>query len=236
MAEFMGKTLEYFCAGAEVENAGIGGTTADQWALYTSDVISDCGEPNWDVVYISIGGNDLLESGCTMEKSVLQSKIQNGITNIVNNIATGASKYVVTGYCMPYASEDDTDDGCNEPSDFFVLSEVMQDLSVSMPGGTTLEVIDSLEVCGGSSDSFSSEFYFQDPIHLNGNGYCAVFSQSPVQVALSCRNNTEIIDCETSGIEIFGLDDNCVSSSDASCMTTCIYCSLLLLVLFFSLN
>ncbi len=218
MTSYMGGLLESFCADSNVENAGIGGTTAEQWSEMTADDISGCGTTAWDVVYISVGGNDLLESGCTLSATELTTRMENAVTNIVNNVAPGASKYVMTGYCMPHTPEGDGG-GCSSPSDFAPLSEALRAVSADNvglpPGAPTLEIIDSIAVCGGSLSSFSSEVYFQDPIHLNARGYCEVFSQSSVQEALTCSSVFEI-DCDSlSDTEIPGLDGNCLSSGDS---------------------
>merc|ERR1712151_534985 len=117
--------------------------------------------------------------------------------------------YVMTGYCMPAATEErrlrnQRRSLCSAPSDYAYLSEVMNDLSPSMPNGATLKVFDSIDLCGGSTTSFSDEMYFQDPIHLNSKGYCKVFTPDAVQNALKC-GASEPIDCDSFNTEIYGL-------------------------------
>jgi lysophospholipase L1-like esterase len=218
MTSYMGQILESFCVDTKVYNAGIGGTTAEQWASYTQDDIVGCGS-NWDVVYISVGGNDLLESGCTLNSIELKSRMENAVTNIVKNLAPGASRYIMTGYCMPSAAEESGDSGCSNPSDYAALSDAIRELSaesVGVPSTATLEVIDSFAVCGGSVSSFSNEAYFQDSVHLNAKGYCKVFSQPSVQTALTC-NSANGHDCDSlDGAEIYGLEDNCLSGGGGS--------------------
>ena len=98
----MGQQLESFCSNLEVTNAAIGGTTADEWAGTNSNILAECGPTkDWDIVYIAVGQNDLAYTGCSMSSSVLRSKIESAVENIVSNVAPGASKYVLTGECMP---------------------------------------------------------------------------------------------------------------------------------------
>merc|ERR1740139_308053 len=208
-AEGIGQSLESLCLGSTVHNIGMGGTTAEQWADYTSDIVSGCGDA-WDVVYISVGGNDLLGSGCTMSASDLADKIELAVKNIVTNIAPGASNYLLTGYCMPYRSEEG-DEGCVEPSDFTALGDAMSAIdnknNIFESDSSSVTVIDSLSACGGSSSAFSDELYFLDAIHLNSKGYCKIFTQPDVQMALSCGEIS--IDCDSPGFDIYGLDQNC---------------------------
>ena len=224
MTEFMGQTLETFCAGTHVVNGGMSGTTAEEWSSYSSDDIEEaCGASSnqWDVVYISVGGNDVLGSDCSMSTNELIPIMESAIGNIVTSIAPGASTYVLTGYCMPYSAEEEgSESGCSNPADFDALSNAFQGISASavgLPAGSSLEIIDSISVCGGSATSFSNGEYFQDAIHLNAKGYCKVFSQSSVQSAMLCDTASGTYDCESlSGDEIFGLDKNCMSAEGPS--------------------
>ncbi len=220
MAEFMGQTLESFCEESKVYNAGIGGTTAEQWSSYSQDDIVDCGE-DWDVVYISVGGNDLLESGCTLKPSTLTSRIEDAVANVVQNIAPGAKTYILTGYCIPAGPEGDEEEtACSDPSGYESMSVAIRNIStdsLGLPPNSSLQVFDSSTICGGSSNSFSNADYFQDPIHLNAKGYCKVFTQGSIQSSMQCENVDEEFNCESLDDDgIFGLENNCVSSESGS--------------------
>lgn len=211
-SSFMGQTIKSFCSDVNVYNAGIGGTTATQWASFTSDELETCKDEQdmtYSSVLISVGGNDLLESGCSLSTTELRQVMEDAVLNVVTNVAPGATNYVMTGYCMPAAPEEEAGEGCNSPQAFAKLSEAFKDINVSMPSGSILTVVDSFEVCGGSSTAFSDEKYFQDPIHLNAKGYCKVFTQDAVQTAMSCGTTTAI-DCDSFETEIYGLDENCL--------------------------
>jgi lysophospholipase L1-like esterase len=221
MTEYMGNTLESFCEGAEAVNAGIAGSTAQQWTQYTAKDIKKCNSEDglWDIVYIAVGGNDLLQSGCLMSTDTLKGHMEDAITNIVYELAPGARKYVVTGYCMPYKGLGSDSNQCSKPSEFIALSDAVTTLSVTMPSGSSLEIINSMTACGSSSSSFSDEKFFKDPIHLNSKGYCKVFTQDDVQTALECSPQTEEIDCDSWNTNLYGLNQNCLkvgyTASDA---------------------
>eukprot|EP00978_Attheya_sp_CCMP212_P006949 scaffold16220_cov51-Attheya_sp.AAC.12 len=221
MTAYMGNTLESFCEGAEAVNAGIAGSTAQQWTQYTAKDIKKCNSEDglWDIVYIAVGGNDLLQSGCRMSTDTLKGHMEDAITNIVYELAPGARKYVVTGYCMPFTGLGSDSNLCSQPSEFIALSDAVTALSVTMPSGSSLEIIDSMTACGSSSSSFSDKKLFNDPIHLNSKGYCKVFTQDDVQTALECSPQTEEIDCDSWNTKLYGLNQNCLkvgyTASDA---------------------
>jgi len=201
------------CGGSKVYNAGIGGTTAVEWSSLTRDDLpSACGASPWDVVYISVGGNDVLNSDCSISTNQLKNVIESAIQNVVNNLAPDASKYVLTGYCMP-AEPEDGSGGCSSPEDFRAIVDVFDAISAESVGlpSSSLVIENSFSVCGGSESSFSDYEYFQDPIHLNAKGYCEMFTQSSIQSGLLC-DTSESFDCDSlTGDEIYGLEDNCIS-------------------------
>jgi len=215
MGEFMGKTLESICMGSEVHNAAIGGTTAEDWTEYTSDVLEGCAGGTWDLVYIAVGGNDLLQSGCALTADELSKKIVSAVTNIITNIAPKATKYLLTGYCMPSGNEgDERNMACTKPSDYSALSEAFLGLDTKLPKNVV--VVDSITACGGSTSSFSDPAYFQDAIHLNNKGYCKVFTQPDVFSTLgACPKIFQ--NCDSPPFEITGLDEKCDDSPSSIC-------------------
>jgi hypothetical protein len=239
MVEYMGQSLESFCQGSVLWNAGIEGTTALEWASYTVDDVdtiaakcpfldnedSSLAQPEfvpWDVVYISVGGNDLIESGCTLSAEEMKLRIEAAIENIVQNLAPGALTYVLAGYCMPtpdgneYINWSDSEESnCQSPSDYKSLMDaIFNDFlgeNIDLPQGTSLQVVHSIEACGGSTSSFSREEYFQDPIHLNAFGYCEFFSKPALLSALQCQNDGLETYYNCAKAEIYGLENNCIT-------------------------
>lgn len=191
MGAIMETKLETVCSGSKVCNAAISGTTAAQWATgtFNDKTVKKCsGEP--DVVYISVGGNDSLGSDCSMTSSELASSIKEAVKNIMN-IAPGASKYLLTGYCVPRESPNK---GCANPSDVLVIRDALASVDTEL--GASVEVIDSSFACGGSATSFSDDVYFEDSIHMNILGYVKVFTQEDIQRSMKCGKWGVIHDTE----------------------------------------
>lgn len=211
VGESMGKTLESLCPGSEVQNAAIKGTTAVQWSTYTSDVLKECKNGDWDTVYISLGGNDLLETSCDtsdfFKVLALMKKIVSGVENIIENIVPQADTYFLTGYCISKGF------GCEKPSDYMALANGIKNFSGLLPDN--VEVIDSTFACGGSDTTFSDDSYFQDAaaINLNSKGYCKVFTQPDVQTYLTCGDAKP--DCESLDFDIHGLEKHCKFCADS---------------------
>ena len=215
IAQYMGTTLETLCPGSDVYNIGKSGSTADDWINISSDAVKDCEDTHWDKVYISLGGNDILHSGCSITVDELYDTLDNAVTNIAKNIAPGASTYLLTGYCIASSA---ASGGCSTPEDMSAFSEVFEKmqkdgLSVEEEG-IDVVVLNSISECGGSTTSFSDDAYFADSIHLNAKGYCSVFSQSEVQDALSCGKTS--FDCDGFAVTSYGLDEKECPSSYSS--------------------
>jgi hypothetical protein len=213
IAEYMGRTLETFCPGSQVYNVGKSGSTAEGWTKISSDVVKDCKDTEWDQVYMSIGGNDVLDSGCSITAEELYETLDAAVTNIATNIAPGASTYLLTGYCI---ASGPASGGCATPEDMSAFSEVfemMQKDGLSVQDqGINVVVLNSFTECGGSASSFSDDKYFADAIHLNDKGYCSVFTQPEVQDALHCGETS--FDCETFELDLYGLNDKECPAAD----------------------
>lgn len=214
MVEFSGQALKSFCSGATVHNAGIGGTTAQQWADGLVDDVdaSSCGGTP-DYIWLSVGGNDALETGCTASKST----IKNAIIAAINAVKARYSNVpiVMTGYCMASSGGE-----CPNTGDYTNLMEAIPEAAQEVTGVT---IVDSTDACGGSISSWSTQGYFQDFIHLNNRGYCKVFTQSAVQSALGCGEKS--YDCDAASCEITGLAQHCGDSDMTSCEGCSEFCS-----------
>jgi len=127
MGSYMGKTLENICPGAAIQNAAIGGTTALQWANdFNAEALDSCSNPStYNHVYMSFGGNDLLES-CSISASALEGRIKNAITNVKDTIAPGATSYVLAGYCQVRENDECVGQG---PGAFTSLSTALTNLA-----------------------------------------------------------------------------------------------------------
>lgn len=205
----------------ERRTQAIGGTTAVQWAEYgdIGATVEGCGGGNrsqtYDAVWISVGGNDLLESGCTIASSDLKERMDAAVANVMSQV--DATRYVLTGYCQPSAAESE-DSTCDAPQSFAPFTNALSELASQYASRTDIVVHDVLTACGGSGTEYSPEAYFQDPIHLNANGYCNVFTQPEIQTAFGCVG-TPTVDCDANTLtltgSLCGLDEG-VGSDDAT--------------------
>eukprot|EP00928_Gymnodinium_smaydae_P040911 TRINITY_DN27710_c0_g1_i1.p1 TRINITY_DN27710_c0_g1~~TRINITY_DN27710_c0_g1_i1.p1 ORF type:complete len:294 (-),score=70.05 TRINITY_DN27710_c0_g1_i1:267-1088(-) len=217
MGEYSGAALSKFCKGAVVKNAAVGGTTAVQWTsggLMDSIGSAKCGGTP-DAVWLSVGGNDFLNTECSGSVSDMAAKITASI-NAVKQKVPGA-KILMTGYCMP-ATAESASSACNSPAKFTALGSAVKQAAEA---DAAVTFVDSTAACGGTSSSWSPVAKFQDPIHLNNKGYCSVFTQKGVQDALGCQSAT--YDCEAEKCMVEGFDLHCAPESRTleSCPNCC---------------
>ncbi|GMH53327.1 hypothetical protein TL16_g01426 [Triparma laevis f. inornata] len=206
MGEFSTNVLETYCSGSTVKNAALGGTKADDWADMGADAIDGCGS-SFDYVWMSFGGNDLLESsGCSMSASTIQSKVTAAVNNVKSTIAPGASKYLLTCYCQPQGPE--IGSACNTPQ---LVSKLCDGIKAAADADTDVEYVHSLEACGGSASAWSKSGYFEDQIHLNKRGYCKIITQSAVQSLFEC--NTGSYNCDTEDCTMTGYNLQCTGDA-----------------------
>jgi len=212
MGEFSGKSLESYCTGARVQNAAIGGTTALDWANFDSSYVEGCDANQVDMVWMSIGGNDMLGSGCSATVETLKTAITSGINNI-KTLVSGSPEFILTGYCMPQMGGEA--DGCNSPGDFENLFMALQQAAAE----TGVTYVESVGACGGSSSTYSEAEYFFDRIHLNNRGYCTFFARTEAQTAFGCGAAT--YDCSAVNCDIPGLNEQCAGTGTISSCEEC---------------
>jgi len=201
MGEFSGTALQSFCKGSTVKNAGEGGTTAVQWATdaYVNKIVSAaCAAPAPDKIWLSVGGNDHLNTKCGATAADLAAKVTASINAV--KLKAPSAMILLTGYCSPPDAKE-----CDAASKFTALDAALK--LAADNGGALVTYVGSIAACGGSLSSWSPKKYFQDSIHLNNRGYCKVFTQSGVQAALGCQNAT--YDCDKVSCDTPGLKDSC---------------------------
>lgn len=220
----LGQTFETFCKGAEVINAGIGGSNALQWSSFQQKdiLVNGCGDDkNFDEVYISVGGNDFNGSGCTLSDEELSERVADAIRNIVYNIAPGAKTYVLLGYCIPpkpYESDNlaPEDNYCDAPGATHPLDLNRLSFDVEMPEGSKLDLYDNAYVCGGTDTTPGKKKYFAgDEKHLNVNGYCKYFMEDPdIQASFGCEVQPPM-NCDNLDFELYGKEEVCENMGDS---------------------
>ena len=133
-----------------VQNAAFGGTTAAQWKVAGADAIDGCLNVNYDVVYMSYGGNDLLESGCTMSSADLAEEIRLAIENTRTTIYPGATSYVLAGYCQVKANSE----CAGGASSFTALNDALTSLASTYAADANVKILNHMTVCGGTLSSY----------------------------------------------------------------------------------
>mmetsp|Transcript_41153 Transcript_41153/g.80554 ORF Transcript_41153/g.80554 Transcript_41153/m.80554 type:complete len:361 (+) Transcript_41153:386-1468(+) len=181
-ASFSGYSLATFCKGQKVENLGIGGTTTDDW---TDDLIKEkLGElegNSFEQLMLAIGGNDYLNSKCTLSKNILMQRVRDTIDRFLA-IANPAEGLVLLGYCKP------TKDF--EECDTFAVKTLNQALAQAVNGRNAV-FVDTAGACGGGSKK-----YMVDAIHPNNRGYCTLYQNEAAQTAFGCECQDKV-DCST---------------------------------------
>lgn len=177
MASFSEQHLATYCPGSKVSNHGeSGATAADLRELL--EVVTPDAVKGYSHIWLSIGGNDVLESSCSISPPRLKRRLDTIIARL--RAIAPTIQIVLTGYCLPSAYIP----GCDSPSALDILAQAMKAVAHSFSGVT---FVDSSFECGASASGLLSDSaYFVDSVHLNEIGYCRVFSQPELQSAFGC--------------------------------------------------
>lgn len=165
--------LESLCVGSSVTNRGRSGSTAEEWAqgqLSASD---------WDGythAWLSVGANDYINSFGTVWQSEMVERTRRAIARIPPHVHV-----LLTGYCQvtqPLVAGMQTCTIAFQSS--FMAPVAAADERVTF--------VDVAAACGGSASKWSptSPRMHSDNRHLNGLGYCKLFTLPRVQAALGC--------------------------------------------------
>jgi lysophospholipase L1-like esterase len=190
--------LEQVCKNKKVNNLGISGSTALQWSqnerggLCAGSSIGACSAAEafspkhgkgYTHLWISLGGNDFLESTCTMPEEELQHRM-NEVVRSARAAAGPAVTIVMMGYPIPTARVTESYCPGYKPSDRMVTREAKNACATDL----NCRFVETAFVDGaGSYDEFSSGHLHADEIHLNAQGYCALFTMKEVQEAFQCE-------------------------------------------------
>ena len=191
--------LTDFCAGAEVVNVAVSGSTAVQWAEnqvhhHLIDAGMKLAGKGVTHIWMSLGGNDYMNPGenapqdapgigsaaCEISTANLVARLDSavqGVSSAVQNsgMATSTTKIVLVGYCQPFVSQCST-------SDMKPLNDALK--QVADAAGESVEFHDISSRCGGKPSDKS--YFVADGLHLNRKGYCSIFSDPSVQSAFNC--------------------------------------------------
>jgi len=190
--------LEKVCKGKKVNNLGISGSTALQWSqdergdLCAGSSIGACSAAEafspkygrgYTHLWISLGGNDFLDSMCTMPEEELQRRM-NEVVKSARAAAGPDVTIVMMGYPMPTAQVTESYCPDYKPSDTMVNREAKN----ACAADSNCRFVSTAFLDGARSyDEFSSGQLHADAIHLNAKGYCAMFTMKEVQEAFQCE-------------------------------------------------
>lgn len=162
-----GSVFETICDNSMVVNEGIGGTTAEQWRKTdTGDYLRGILQANDDAksVWISLGGNDLLESNC-QDISTVADNMRAVVSIVVNELPN--AKILLIPYGRFPCPDDHPEIQCSTDA-FLGFAPQLQTIAEDYP---TVAFVDTLFLFGGSVNQQSSSDLWDDCIHLNTAGY-----------------------------------------------------------------
>jgi len=197
MSEFAKDTVDQFCGNVKSTNRGVGGTTATQWQtrdqdsdLYVPTAIKSDSGSCFDVVFVSLGANDQLETQCTENLSAIQSRVASVLAQI-NKVCPSSAIYM-TGYPTPrYDFEEcenvrkgaDTRKHLNDP------------LKAACAAARKCTFDDAANIAGGSDSKPSPGPHHVDVVHMNSRGYCKLWERDSFRNMMGCAGAK--IDCAT---------------------------------------
>ena len=125
--------------------------------------------------WVSIGGNDALQSGCAPPDVTTLAR---ALTEIKDAAPPGL-RVLATGYGSVAAT---TEEGCGPP-DVAAINAAIREATVGLD---FVDFVDVLGAFGGSATAFSSWNFYDDAIHLNDRGYERLFTLPAVQAFFEC--------------------------------------------------
>ena len=201
-ASFAGNTVPAFCNGVSATNKGIGGTTAAEWNDQAVQEVLREAPGRYTHILHSVGGNDFLNTGCTISKDALVRMIDASIKAVRRNAPSGA-QIVMAGYTLPSNALEECSIYSPQAAASkmsAVLNGAVKQAAAQNSGVTFIDNVGQL--VGGSSSSFSSSKYFVDATHLNARGYCKLWTTPSAQAAFGCAAATYDCSQGSQGVKV----------------------------------
>jgi lysophospholipase L1-like esterase len=194
-AEFAQSYPTNFCPGLAVVNNGVASSLASEWATNSAcpppENDRQCSAPasfgaTSDIthVWLSIGGNDFIDTGCPSDANSLL-RIKNDIRAAIDQVRTAGGSGVqilLSGYATPTGPLANGNCGVM----ISAIKNLNDQVHLATSGLANVSFIGIADTCGATATTYSDAQYFQDTIHLNMRGYCEVFTDARVQSALGC--------------------------------------------------
>lgn len=201
-----GTDLANACPGKTVINRGVCDSTAAQWgsgtcsdesyawyafkgdtagkACSAEDAFSYRYGSGYSHVWLSVGGNDFMYSGCLLPRWVLTRSVRSAVAAVRDAAAKGV-KILMIGYCIPQGPIPQWRGlVCAKPS---LIVDLNKAIEAGCKAESSCTYIDSTDACGGDGEHFSDGRYFVDDYHPNEKGYSLIFHMPKVQEFFGCN-------------------------------------------------
>jgi len=218
-----GTDLGTYCKGKDMWNAGVSGSTAAQWAAQSCgrgncnarSILSGIAAiPGVDIteVWLSVGGNDLLQRGIFGLQGVANSTKQIGaqIRSVVPDVKIFILGYSISG--LPFGLD------AIVPNDGAAMN-LYDNLNEQLKSGAAeidATYIETLENVLQGNGVFGNPFLFVDAIHMNQAGYCNIWTQDAFQKYMECEPETYLPCLPTSARSI-----ECICYEGNNCENDC---------------
>ena len=201
-AEYSLQTLQEHCEQVtSMVNRGIAGTTAAQWAGKvhcgatpdslccqhdgrTCSLDNVSFEETYRISWLSIGGNDFFEAGCSSDSTAV-NQIQSNVEQVIVQLQSASpnTKIVLTGYSVPKGPLTwHPSAACSE----FRALEPLNQLVKRAAEARNVGFVNVSHLMGGSGTQWSNAEFFRDSIHLNAAGYQRLWGHPSLQTAMEC--------------------------------------------------
>lgn len=176
-----------------IRNEAKSGSTAAEWASSTSTtstrLVDLVAKESWDYVWLSVGGNDLLDAKCDATIiPQLAFDILTIIENIVENSMNPNIQILYFGYSIP------SEDVCGDERTAIVFQANQEQIPSAIAASLYAEKVTLVDIANDfvtpASTPLSSSIYFADAIHLNELGYFQLFSKEPIQEFFGCHESS----------------------------------------------
>lgn len=169
----------------DVRNEGRPGSTAEEWAQ-NEDAVRPFNREDYDYVWLSVGGNDFLESSCNSAfRAEISANIVRVIAKIVGATENENLKILFFGYSVPPL---DLCGGGTTPGLYDSQTSFTRLAIETSEWADYVEVIDISDVfVTPESTPFSDDQWYDDTnVHLNDAGYEKLFSLESIQDFFGC--------------------------------------------------
>merc|ERR1719181_192866 len=198
LSSYAKQTMDKYCRAGMSTNRGIGGATALQMLTqdknskyYVPKAIKDKSGSCYEYVFVSLGGNDQMSTGC---KETGVATVKSRITEVLKQINTlcPSSQIIMTGYPTPTK---DFSDCKNFPITSAGTRKILNaPVQAACEDAEKCTYHDATDRFGSTDLKPSSGKYHVDTVHLNEDGYCRLWSTDLFKSAFKCTSTMKCKD------------------------------------------